>query len=214
MGKQKHGESPYAGLPEDQWLAVTKRLLREHPLTSELADVARTAWDDVFETRIGAQKYRLGIEIQPSPQIMGNFLHELIPLIFRDRYPKMWCRQRSKNDKDLVCLFDPNYSVEIKTSSHSSQIFGNRSYGQSPVGETEHRKKGKSGYYLAINFEKFSDSGRTPRLIQVRFGWLDHTDWIAQKSPTGQQSRVSPAAYAGKFIKIYSLTQPIEESDS
>ena len=64
-------------------------------------------------------------------------------------------------------------------------------------------RKGKSGYYLAINFEKFADDRKEPALVQIRFGWLDHTDWLAQKAATGQQARVSPAADRFKLVRLF-----------
>ncbi len=197
-------ESPYAGLADTEWPKVTKRLITAHPLTREFKDVVLTAWTDIFRTRIGGKRYRIGKDINPSPQIMGCFLHELVPLVFQDKYPGKWRRQQDKRDKDLVCLFDAAFSVEIKTSSHRSQIFGNRSYGQPSTNPSDHRRKGKSGYYLAVNFEKFA-ANATPRIVQVRFGWLDHTDWIAQRAATGQQARVDPRADAKKLIRLYAL---------
>jgi len=37
----------------------------------------------------------------------------------------------------------------------------------------------------------------------IRFGWLDHTDWIGQKAATGQQSRLAPETYDLKFKTLY-----------
>jgi hypothetical protein len=130
---------------------------------------------------------------------MGFFLHELIPLELETRYPGIWKKEVSKSDKDLVYLPDALFSVEIKTSSHGSQIFGNRSFAQESdaVG-----RKAKSGYYLAVNFEKFLHESR-PNIRQIRFGWLDHSDWLGQKSSTGQQARLSISADRGKMRVIY-----------
>lgn len=195
--------SPYAGVPENRWREVTERLVEEHPLRNDFARVALQAWGDIFATRIGAKGYRIGTDITLSPQIMGSFLHELIPLIFQDMYPGKWCRERNKGDKDLVCLDDVRFSVEIKTSSHPSQVFGNRSYAQPVASAADIGKKGKSGYYLTINFEKFNEDRAPPKLVQVRFGWLDHSDWIAQRAATGQQARVDPRADTTKIIRLY-----------
>jgi hypothetical protein len=194
--------SPYDGVPEDEWLHVTRRLIAQHPLASEFADVVLEAWSDIFATRIGAKGYKIGTDIKLSPQLMSSFLHELIPLVFQDRYPGQFCRERNKKDKDLVCLTDVRFSTEIKASSHASQVFGNRSYAQPPTSASDVGRKGKSGYYLTVNFEKFSKREQ-PQIVQVAFGWLDHSDWLAQKSETGQQARVAPAAYAKKLVKLY-----------
>ena len=65
-----------------------------------------------------------------------------------------------KNEFTLLGEYTIKYSVEIKTSSNKSKIFGNRSYAQ----KSENEKKDKSGYYLAINFEQISDTNRKPKL--------------------------------------------------
>jgi hypothetical protein len=192
--------SPYLGLDQTKWKAVTARLVRDHPLrTDELVEVVKIAWDGIFETRIAG--FQIGKEIEPQPQIMGFLLHELIPLEFKRRYPKDWRGQKTKAEKDLVYIPDAANSVEIKTSSNASQIFGNRSYAQPGV-DGQIGRKGKSGYYLTINFDKFGDAGR-PELRVIRFGWLDHEDWIAQRAATGQQARVRPEAYASKLVELY-----------
>jgi len=193
-------DSPYEGIPEAEWGDVTHRLIAEHPLEiEEIVEVVRIAWDGIFATRIA--NFQIGVDIEPQPQIMGFLLHELVPLEFHRRYPVEWRGQKAKNEKDLVHQTDLAKSVEIKTSSHGSQIFGNRSYAQ-PAKNGEIGRKGKSGYYLTINFEKFGSSSR-PALRIVRFGWLDHVDWIAQASATGQQSRLRSEAYKYKLVELY-----------
>jgi hypothetical protein len=195
---------PYAKEPEERWGAVTDRLLAEHPLKdAEIVAVVLSAWEGIFETRIGRLGFKIGTDIEPQPQIMGFLLHELIPLEFARRYPKKWRRQKLKAEKDLVYEPDPRYSVEIKTSSHSDQVFGNRSYGQ-PTKEGEVGRKGKSGYFLTVNFQKFS-AKRRPLVTVIRFGWLDHTDWIAQAAATGQSARLRPEAYNFKLRQLYKI---------
>lgn len=196
--------SPYDGFSQSQWRSITEKLVSKHPLTPELADAVLAAWEDIFASRVGSKQYRIGRDIQLVPQLMGSLLHELIPLVVSDRHPNKWRRQRTKNEKDLVCLFDPTLSLEIKTSSHPSQVFGNRSYGQKAAAE-DPTAKGKSGYYLAVNFEKFDSSGRKPKITLVRFGWFDRTDWISQHAQTGQQARLPPATYELKLVRLYPL---------
>lgn len=191
--------SPYAGLGTNQWKARTEELVRAHPLTKEeIVDVTLGCWNSIFATKIGG-KAQVGIHILPSPQTMGVFLHELIPLEFSDRYPGVWRREESADEKDLVHIPDPSLSVEIKTSSHRSQVFGNRSFAQ-PGNST---KKAKSGFYLTVNFEKFTKSGRRPDIRAIRFGWLDDTDWKAQKAATGQQASLPSDVYDGKLLLIH-----------
>lgn len=203
MSSSSH--SPYHARPVDTWLDVTRRLLEEHPLeAAEVVEVVLRSWDDVFATRIGRRKFSIGNEIKPSQHIMGFLLHELIPLELSRRYPRVWRPQASKNEKDIVHIEQPVYSMELKTSSNPRQVFGNRSYGQ-PTKPAEVARKGKFGYYLTINCEPFRRrKGREwPRIVLVRFGWLDHDDWIPQSSQTGQQARLRPEAYDHKLRIIY-----------
>lgn len=204
--------SPYDGLPETGWLKVTDRLIAEHPLeTKEIVEVVRASWNAIFDTRIGPAGFKIGPDIEPQPQIMGFFLHELIPLEFERRYAGKWRRQKLKTEKDLVYLPESRFSVELKTSSHASQVFGNRSYGQ-PTKEGEVGRKGRSGYYLTVNFQKFGSDSR-PEIKAIRFGWLDHNDWIAQVAATGQASRVRAQAYQFKLRTLYPLagSEPVQK---
>ena len=84
--------------------------------------------------------------------------------------------------------------MELKTSSQKS-IYGNRSYAKSDSGKV------KSGYYLAINFEKISINN--PKILLIQMGWLDHADWRGQKSETGQQASLTKEAKDSKFIILY-----------
>ena len=193
--------SPYLGLPVDKWRSVTEELVQSHPLAKEeLVEVTLACWDAIFATKIGGRA-QIGVHIFPRPQIMGTFLHELIPLEFSDRYPGLWRREETAGEKDLVFVPDATHSIEIKTSSSKSKIFGNRSYAQH--GELE--KKDKSGYYLGINFDKFKSIGVRPSIHRIYFGWLDGSDWIGQAAPTGQQARLSKEIYGNKLLVIHPI---------
>jgi len=204
--------SPYRGLEPGDWPRRTQELVNSHPLkTAEIVDVVAASWDAIFQSRIGPKGFRIGTDISPKPQIMGFLLHELVPLEFAARYPSIWSGERSASDKDLVYLPDPELSVEIKTSSHRSQIFGNRSYAQ--VGDSA--KKSKSGFYLAINFQSFGISSSQPRITKIRFGWLDGEDWLGQRSQTGQQARLGPDVERGKLLTLFPVTETLyPEGDS
>ena len=191
-------KSPYHGLSVNAWEKRTRELLSEHPLdTAEIYEVVLKVWADIFNSGIGNKPFKIGQDLFPRPQIMAYFLHELIPLEFARRYPGVWRREETADEKDLVYVLDQKYSIEIKTSSSAKSIFGNRSYAQ----ETENPKKSKSGYYLAINFQKFN-SVQKPQIIGVRFGWLDHSDWIGQTAATGQQARLDPDVERYKLLKL------------
>lgn len=191
--------SPYQGLRQEQWATKTQELIKEFPLRMpELVDVVRVSWESIFFTRIGPKGFQIGKDIFPKPQIVAFLLHELIPLELHSRHPGVWRQEKLAKDKDIVCIKDEFFSIEIKTSSHASQIFGNRSYAQ----ESAVAKKSKSGFYLAINFDRLDPLVTAPRLRRIRFGWLDHSDWIGQASATGQQARLSPEVERGKLITL------------
>lgn len=192
--------SPYEGTPESKWLKKTNELIAKLPVTKEeLVSVVLCCWKDIFESSFGKAGYKIGVDIFPKPQIMGFFLHELIPLELAARKNNEWWVDKTKSEKDLVCINDESLSIELKTSSHPSQIFGNRSYAQ----ETTTRKKDKSGYYLTVNFGKFSGKGKMPEITQICLGWLDHSDWKGQTAASGQQASVSRSAQQYKLLKIY-----------
>jgi hypothetical protein len=182
----------------------TDELLASYPVQrSELVEVILAEWEEIFASRIGKRKLRIGKDIFPRAQIMGHYLHELIPYELNRRHQGQWRRDSTTTEKDLVYVPDDYWSTEIKTSSSARQIFGNRSSGQ-PTPDEKRQKKDKSGFYLTINFEKWTDAaGHLPRVRLIRLGWLDHTDVVPQKSPTGQQSKIQPAVYAGKFVVLF-----------
>lgn len=200
MSSRSTRKSPYKGLRPELWEAKTKKLIAAHPLKSdEIVEVVLKAWGEIFASNIGTKPFRIGVHILPSPQIMAFLLHEIIPLELMDRYPGVWQRGQGFEKKDLVFIPDDFYSAEIKASSSGRQIYGNRSYAQIGKGA----RKSKAGYYLAINFEKFSQTGVMPKITQIRFGWLDHEDWLGQQSPTGQQAHLSRDADHHKLLSIY-----------
>ena len=118
-----------------------------------------------------------------------------------ERNSQHWKKGTEVNEKDVTNLLNDMYSFEIKVSSSKNSIFGNRSYGQ--TGSSS--KKSKNGYYLAINIDKLNVNNPQVRLI--RFGWLDHTDWISQKSSTGQQARLQKYIMNLKFKTLYDCNQ-------
>lgn len=196
--------SPYSNKKHNEWESITLKLIEEHPLTEKnIVDVVRDSWDQIFNSKIGA--FNIGKEIMPTPQIMSFLLHELVAHNLSLKYPGEYRVGTEKNEKDVVCEKDIKYSVEIKGSSHPNQIFGNRSYAQP---NTKDVIKNKDGYYITINFEKFSKNAKNkPRILLIRFGYIEHIDWIAQNSATGQQARLSPEAYKSKLKVIYDVSK-------
>lgn len=190
--------SPYLNVGEPQWQNITEKLIQKHPLTEEsIVAMILSAWNNIFTCSFGSHK--IGESIFPKPQVIGAFLHELIPAEMSQQFPGEWRGEVSNDDKDIVYIPNDFFSIELKTSSNRTQIFGNRSYAQKPTSD----KKGKDGFYIAVNFEKFSKANPKPQIIMIRFGWLDHSDWIGQASETGQQARLSPETYKLKFKTLY-----------
>ena len=161
----------------------------------ELKKVVLSSWLSILDTSIA--NYKIGIDIFPTQQMIGFFLQQLISLHFEKKYPKMWRGEETASDKDMVCLIDDEFSIEIKTSSNPKKIFGNRSYAQA----SSKAKKKKSGYYLAINNQPIKKN-TTPKVLKIRFGWLDHDDWMGQASATGQQASLSPEVEKFKLLEI------------
>jgi len=193
--------SPYAGRDKLEWKSITDKLINEHPLSEDfIIEVVHAAWNGIFNTSIGNNGLKIGEHIFPKPQIIGALLHELIPAEIEASFPMKWRGEQNAGDKDIVYIPDDFYSIELKTSSNPSRIFGNRSYAQQPT----QGKKSKDGFYLAVNFWKFSASKVKPEIQTIRFGWLDHTDWKGQKAESGQQSSLSPETYELKFKTLYS----------
>lgn len=191
-------KSPYEGVPEEKWLALTKKLINKHPLKKEIVETVMQSWEDIFNSKIGS--FSIGKEIFPSPQIMSFFLHELVAHNLSLKYPEIYKVGEAKSEKDIHHIQNPAMGIEIKASSNKNKIFANRSYAQ-PSSDSE--TKDKNGYYLAINFEKFSKQNKKPKITLIRFGYLEHRDWIAQKASTGQQAHLSPQAYEKKLITLY-----------
>lgn len=195
--------SPYENVPVYQWKAVTEELIREYPLKMEdLITAVLNAWDGIFRTKI-AGELPIGVEIFPTPQMLGNNLHELIPVELEKMFPGEWSRGIKKNDKDLVYLPDRRFSAEIKTSSNANNIYGNASYGQEDSSNAS--SKSKDGYYIAVNFEKLKpgDPSFHPSIRKIRFGWLDHSDWHSQSASSGQAATIPPEVRDNKLKLIY-----------
>ena len=84
-------DSPYAQIPVSQWATVTQDLLNTFPIKmDDLVKVVFSAWTDIFESAVGRKGYKIGQDILPQPQIMGFFLHELIPLNLEADYLLRW----------------------------------------------------------------------------------------------------------------------------
>lgn len=196
--------SPYHGKTVAEWSEITDRLITNYPITpDEIVETVLKSWDDIFNSKIGS--FSIGKEIEPVPQIMSFLLHELVAHYLSLKHPRVYKVGTEKTEKDIHCITDSSLSIEIKGSSHPSQIFANRSYAQPQSGNGQ---KDKNGYYIAINFEKFVNvKPNLPKILLIRFGYLEHSDWIAQTAATGQQARLSSDVYNYKLKQIYPKIQ-------
>ncbi|WP_414574992.1 ScaI family restriction endonuclease [Anabaena sp. CCY 9402-a] len=199
--------SPYEGLTEEEWLVKTKELISCHPLDVEtIKQIAFKSWKTLWSTTIGEGKLSINLsELDVPATVIGYFFEKLFAKELERQQPHLWRAGKNKEDKDIVCIPNNLYSVEIKSSGQlGEKVFGNRSYGQN-IENTELLKKEKSGYYITVNFYRQD-------LHLLRFGWIDHSDWKAQKAATGQAASLSESVYTYKLIKIegdYRLNAPI-----
>ncbi|HYC56678.1 MAG TPA: ScaI family restriction endonuclease [Candidatus Binatia bacterium] len=183
----------------------TLRRVRVHPIDLDiLVQATLAAWTDIFESSFGSKRFKIGKDFKPKPQIMGFLLHALIPLELESRCAGAYRCDAAGHDKDLVCIEDNQFSIEIKTSSHPTSVFGNRSYAQTPA--SGRRVKDRSGYLLAVNFEKFSDSA-APSIRKIRFGWVDGADWVGQVAQSGQQAHLTTEAEREKLIQLFPVRE-------
>lgn len=199
--------SPYLGAPVDQWANITRQLVQQHPLTPALIhDAAMISWDRLWNTWVGDRNVGFPIaEIDPPATVIGYMFEKLFAKELAVRFPGAW-RGGVGSEKDLHCLQNESLSVEMKASGQLGyRIYGNRSYGQ-VLENADAAKKDKSGFYITVNFY-----GQT--LTLLRFGWIDSTDWQAQKSPTGQMAGLPPEVYQHKLLQIegpYILNGPVQ----
>lgn len=192
-------QDPYKGKIVSKWPAITEALVKKHPLeTKTIVDVVFKSWDQIFSSKIG-DVIKIGEEIALTPQMIGNFLHILIAHNLAIEFPGLWRKESATDEKDLVYIPNNLYSFEVKSSSSKNDIYGNRSYGQI----TANGKKSKDGYYLSVNFTKPTKGGDN-HVTKIKFGWLDHSDWVAQASATGQQSHLTLEAKKFKLATLYS----------
>jgi hypothetical protein len=200
--------SPYAGQSIENWRGITAGLVRQHPLGSdEILDATQVAWNALWATTIGKGAASVPLlDIALPATVVGYFFEVLLGRELARRYPGQWQQGNAGDQKDLHFVEDPRFSIEVKASGQRGvQIYGNRSYGQE-VQNLARAKKDKSGYYLTVNF-----TGSTLKL--VRFGWIDGSDWVPQKSPTGQMAGLGAEVYEHKLLPLrgeHPLQIPIE----
>jgi hypothetical protein len=193
-----NNESPFINARPEIWTEITQSVIAKHPvLQVGLYEIVLEAWSEIFTSTIGSAGLRFGYDFFPSPQVIGDLLHLLVPLLLERKTPGDWRKDRMKSEKDVVYIPNDFYSFEIKSSSSKNGVFGNKSYTAESVNST----KSRSGFYLVVNFDKPTEYC-IGGVRNVRFGWLDATDWIGQTSATGQQARLSASALGNKLINV------------
>lgn len=63
--------------------------IRSHPLDME--DIVKSvllAWEGLLNSKIGNKPCLIGIDLFPKPQLIGNLLHELIPIEISLLFPE------------------------------------------------------------------------------------------------------------------------------
>jgi hypothetical protein len=184
--------NPYENASVEQWREITYKLVQQHPLTPIIVDLCQKSWQSILHGKINTYLNLLISEMSLSPQATGALLHDVIPEYIQKNISGF--RKGVGKEKDVVCEYDDFFSLELKTSSQRS-IYGNRSYAKTDSG------KEKSGYYLTINFEKIN--ANQPKLLLIQMGWLNHSDWVGQKSETGQQATLTKEVRENKFVVLY-----------
>ncbi len=61
-------QSPYAGVPVEEWQAKTLELIKQHPLnSSEIYELINQVWHEIFESNITSSAYKIGVYLFPRP---------------------------------------------------------------------------------------------------------------------------------------------------
>lgn len=199
-------DSPYYGHSFDEWTAITNSLIDSFPVSrQQIVSLVQHSWKQIFQIGTPDDILRIGKNTFPQPTTIGYFLHEIIAKNFELIHSNSWQEDPTGYSKDVIYLPNENFSFEIKTSSSNARIYGNRSYAN--PGKTS--KKGKSSYYLAVNFNKFeSENGvfiknQQPTIKLIRFGWIDHSDWVGQKAASGQAAHIPVKIERAKLVTLW-----------
>ncbi|WP_152964904.1 ScaI family restriction endonuclease [Limnoraphis robusta] len=190
--------SPYIGHPESDWMAITRQVIDEFPLSSEvLISTVEEAWKDLYSSSFGDFRLQIGRDIFLPAQAIGIILERLIAVRLAHQNSG-WRGSQAKHEKDIVCTFNDRYSFEVKTSSSKSSFYGNRSTGH----RSENRLKYRTGYYLIINYKLPKEDDLQRKIWKIRFGWIDDEDWVGQNKPTGQQASIGAKVASLKLVTL------------
>ena len=124
--------------------------------------------------------------------MIGKFFQELMirELHAHDAAWRHPDAPRSRSDPDFVHASDPAQNFELKMSGQpGTRVYGNRC---SSAGIASPLGKRRDGWLVTINYTDTT-------INLVRFGVVSASDWIGQKSATGNASRLGVEAYASKL---------------
>lgn len=190
-------KSPFENASIEHWPSIAQALVEGHPLTWQLAKFIEKTWD-VFHTQSvlgSAIKNHCLLDLNISHSAKFKLFEVAMGLDLEEWTQGAFKNGHSKLQKDLHCSSNPWLSIEMKLCGAGIEhIYGNRSH----AAENASKRKGaklKSGFFLAINVHKH-------QIQEIRFGWIDPTDWQAQKSASGQKAELSKIAYHNKLVLL------------
>lgn len=154
--------------------------------------VVNTSWNTLWTTKIGRKPLHTFHHL--DAQVIGKFFQEIMAHELYTHDPHTWAdpqAPRSVKLPDFVCTTDPCQSFELKMcGQHGSRVvYGNRcssSEYASPNG------KSRDGYLLTINYT-------ATRINLIRFGYILGSDWIGQKSSSGNAAHLTNNVYETKL---------------
>ena len=193
-------KSPYSDCPENEWQNITEELVNKFPLLrEEIVRVVMESWSDLYNSSFGQGKLIVGQDIFLPAQATGVILEKLISCRLAKQYPGIWSGGSKKNHKDVVNITDGKFSFEIKTSSHPTGVYGNRSTGN----RSDKSQKIRTGYYLVVNYLLPTEDTPDKKIRTIRFGWIDDDDWTGQSAASGQQASIGAKLAKLKLVTLY-----------
>lgn len=116
-----------------------------------------------------------------------------------------------KDIKDINNLLD-FFSIELKCTSNSSSITGNRSYA---VDKPTNQKKNKRSFYILITYDYFSNKNNennknvTIELRNAYFGYIVQDDWIYGNGGNSSRLRIKDLFHSNDNEKNNRIIQII-----
>jgi hypothetical protein len=160
-----------------------------HPLYHQFRWLVQSAIRDVRELQSvvwGAAFIDLypNMDVHARGSVVGACFQEFVTRWLMLLEPGNW-RKGAEGEPDMVCLYNPDFNFEIKTScNRGNTISGNK------VQSTASKAP---CFLLYVNYNR-----ETLTLRDVRIGWIRAEDWIAG-GQSSQSARLSSEARNGFF---------------